>query len=159
MKLRVVATVIKFLTIQFAAAQQLAPDATVDVQDHGGAPDIATLPIVTATAPAITPRPTHKYSSPLPQCVLECLQKAVDSSGCGKCVVPVAVSISTRKGSNKNLSIEKQLILRIVLVSIQCTKRLAVRAYKKNVLNLTKNWLAIFNRSVVKVNAFSVVVI
>ena len=92
MQLRIVAIIINFFTIQFAAAQQLGPDATANVQDHvGGAPDITTPPIVTATAPAITPRPTHKFSSPLPPCVLECLQKAVDSSGCGKCVVPVTV--------------------------------------------------------------------
>lgn len=85
MQLRIVAIIIKFFTIQFAAAQQLGPDATANIQDHvGGAPDITTLPIVTVTAPAITPRPTRKFSSPLPPCVLECLQKAVDSSGCGK---------------------------------------------------------------------------
>jgi len=92
MQLWIVAIIINFFTIQFAAAQQLGPGATANVQDHvGGVPDITTPPIVTATAPAITPRPTHKFSSPLPPCVLECLQKAVDSSGCGKCVVPVTV--------------------------------------------------------------------
>jgi len=92
MQLRIVAAVLNLFTVQFATAQQLAPDATANVQDHSdGIPDVTPLPIGTVTAPAITPRPTHKFSSPLPQCVLECLQKAVDSSGCGKCVFPVTV--------------------------------------------------------------------
>ncbi|KAF5344040.1 hypothetical protein D9756_011547 [Leucocoprinus leucothites] len=95
--------VLNLFTIFFVLAQDDSQDPRIDqalniaigqapsnIPEH--APDVAiaqfpdtTLPpVVTVTAPAITARPTRKFSSPLPPCILGCLQKAVDSSGCGK---------------------------------------------------------------------------
>ncbi|KAJ3576640.1 hypothetical protein NP233_g277 [Leucocoprinus birnbaumii] len=118
----------------------VATNQFVDYPTVPPAGDATIPPMVTVTAPAVTARPTRKFSSPLPPCILGCLQKAVDSSGCGN---ETFIFGLWRTG--------KRPTLKIAHVSTPYIKSPVARAFNIPVPSPNRSWRVTFSRNVAKV--------